>query len=315
MTTQTNQNFGLARLNELLTAYYLNGEQWPDSQTKQHFEAQKHSAAPDAFAQQDGRAKVMADAFLKAAARYGFRRVKKVLWTAVSPTALQHAVDPSGKIKVDARDNPSDLLVEFATAPVGAKKFLGLSAKSTTGKKPKGITFKNPGLGTVESDLHIDLGRLYQTRVEAFIKRYHLSPVADKRKAEIRAKPKLKQLADAEGDNALEAIRDALYNKMRSLTQSRLREWLLSRWMDADDIYPPYLKVTGVGVKEPYTAKVEDPRQNEQLEAINTERLTLTKAGRTAIIVSAGNRRLIAMGAKFDSQKMAGSIKFRAEPA
>ena len=72
----------------------------------------------------------------------GYSGVKNVYWTARPGFSFRNVVG----VDVDQRKNPTDVLVEFNLGG-----FLGLSAKSTSGKGD--IGFKNPGVGTVDSDL------------------------------------------------------------------------------------------------------------------------------------------------------------------
>jgi hypothetical protein len=307
-------NFGLGRVNELLVTYYLNKNKWPDRITQQHFKMNRPSLSKEQFEQQDGRAKVMAEEFLKSAQRYGWRGVKKVIWTAVNTTALQRAVDPQNKLDVNYKTNPSDVVVEFQTAPYGASRFLGLSAKSEMGHKA-GITFKNPSITTIDSDLGIDLESIYRKDLNIFIKKYHLNPIESRRKVEIRLSRGLDKAVNEASSVTITKIRDALLKKFKSMPTKILRYHFLSRWLDAQEIFPPYLKVVGQGIKEPYRAKVEDPRNNDKLENINTGKIEVTAGGSNTIIVSAGRVKIFTIRAKFKDQKMASSIKFSAEPA
>jgi hypothetical protein len=306
-------SFGLGRINELLISFYLNKEEWPDRQTKQQFDQNRRGVNPEQFKQQDGRARVMASEFLKSARLYGWRNVKKVIWTAVNTTALQRAVDPQNKLNVNSKTNPSDIVVQFMSAPLGASKFLGLSAKSYKGLKA-GISFKNPGITTIDSDLGIDLEGIYKKELVGFIKKYHLNPIESRRKVEIRLSRGLDKAVNEVAADVIIKIRDALMKKFKSMTNDRLKYHFLGRWLDAEEIFPPYLKVIGEGVKEPFLAKVEDPRNNDKLENINTGKITLTAGGSNTIIVYAGRIKVFTIRAKFKDQKMASSIKFSAEP-
>jgi len=307
-------SFAFGRVNELLVTYYLNKNKWPDNQTKHHFEQNKRGLTAEQYAQQDGRAKVMAEAFINSAKKYGWRGIRKVIWTAVDSTALQRAVDPKRKLNIDPRTNPSDIVVEFISAPQGASKFLGLSAKSQRGGNKPGITFKNPGISTIDSDLGINLESIYKKDLEKFIKKYHLNPIESRRKIEIRLSRGLDKAVNEVAADVITKIRDALLKKFKTMQNKQLQYHFLTRWLDAEEIFPPYLKVIGEGLKEPYKAKVEDPRNNDKLENINTGKIKVSAGGSNTIIVFAGNIKIFTIRAKFKDQKMASSIKFSAEP-
>ena len=65
------------------------------------------------------------------------------------------------------KKNPTDVLVEFRKGG-----FLGLSAKSTSGRSD--IGFKNPGVGTVEKDLSIALSDINNQAIKLVIKDFDL---------------------------------------------------------------------------------------------------------------------------------------------
>jgi hypothetical protein len=62
------------------------------------------------------------------------------------------------------------------------------------------------------------------------------------------------------------------------------------------------------------TAKVEDPLKNEKLSAIVSGQITLQKVGNESIGVSAGGKKILKMRAKFESEKLASTIKFSGDP-
>ena len=256
---------------------------------------------------------VMAEEFIKMAKKYRFQGVERVIWTAM-PGQLQKALDPTNQLELNFKDNPSDLVVKFRRVPYGANKFLGLSAKSTTGRNKAGIGFKNPGIGSIEKDLHINFDLILKKGVENIRKKFRLSEVASTRRLEIIKNAKVKRAVDEVGDDVLEEIRDKLYDKLHSMRDQQLRIYLIKAWLNASELYPAYFRVTGSGKHEPFSATVEDPRDNNKLEALNTERIKVSKGARHSITVSAGNTKLFNIRAKFDKQKLAGSVVFSADP-
>ena len=297
-------NTVLADINEILLGYYLNNEKWYSNEAKAQLEKRKKQATPAEFLDQSEKALVMAAEFLKwAKANKYTGKVKEVFWTA-RPGVLQEAV---GK-DVDSKKNPTDILVKFSDG-----RFLGASAKSTKGNAD--IGFKNPGMGTIETALKINLKVVLQKYENAAIKRFKLSSSSSARKAEIRKKSIVQAQTQALGSECLQAIREVLFKKLKSMSQNDLRKYILNGWMDANtDLFPPYVKVTGMGNKAPYSAKVNDPLNNPKLKAIKTSNITLEKVGNESIGVSAGGKKLLKMRAKFESEKLASTIKFSGDP-
>jgi hypothetical protein len=75
------------------------------------------------------------------------------------------------------------------------------------------------------------------------------------------------------------------------------------------------VKVTGMGTKSgSITAKVDDPLKNDKLAAITGGNITLQKVGNESIGVSAGGKKILKMRAKFESEKLASTIKFSGDP-
>jgi hypothetical protein len=79
-------------------------------------------------------------------------------------------------------------------------------------------------------------------------------------------------------------------------------------------LYPPYIKVTGMGSKPPYTAAAMDPLNNEKLKALRSKEIVLSKIGNESIGVKAGNKQIMKMRFKFESEKLASSLKMSGDP-
>lgn len=296
-------NTDAAHVNEIMLGYYLaNGwSKFVDSaDAEKKLTAKKKKIGKAAAVEQEEKAKAMADEVLKWAKQNGYQgTIKKVWWTA-NPGMLSKAVGQ----EVDSSKNPADTLVQFSDG-----KFLGISAKST--KTQGDIGFKNPGVGTVEKDLNLNLTGIYNRAEKAFLEKFsNLSLTKKARKEEIRADQKIKEVAEATGTKVLNSIREALYEKLSSMSQPALRKYIIKDWMDSGGVYPPYIKVTGMRVG----AKVEDPLKNSKLSALTRGKISLQKVGNDSVGIIAGTKRIMLMRAKFESQKMASSIKFSGEP-
>ena len=304
MASNTDQ----ADINEILLGYYCLGGKWTGfvgaTEAKKQLNIKKNKVGEDFYAVQQSRAKIMAEESLKWAKSNGYKgKVSKVWWTA-RPGILSKAVG----YEVDSRKNPTDTLVQFTD-----KQFLGLSAKSTKGKGD--IGFKNPGVGTVDKALNLELRELVAKENLKFAKKHGLPEATAARKQAIRKSPALVKAANTARDQTLKKIRDTLLKKLESMSAKALREYIVHDWMDAGSIIrPPYIKVTGHGNKAPFTASISDPLNNSKSTAIQTKKIKLEKVGNDSIGVSAGGKKILKMRAKFESQAMASSMKFSGDP-
>ena len=297
-----------ADINEILLGYYVLGGKWTgfqdQSDTKRQLSGRKEQVGEKLYNIQSSRAEVMSDMILKWAKQNGYKgKVVKVWWTA-RPGILSKAVG----YDVDSRKNPTDTLLLFSDG-----QFLGVSAKSTKGKGD--IGFKNPGVGTVENSLKINLKKIIDDEESKFTKRFTLSESKSKRKAEIRKNPKINEQSNLARDILLKKIRDALHKKLKSMTQPQLKKYILNEWMDAGSmIMPPYIKVTGHGNKAPFTASITDPLKDSKSNAIQKKKITIEKVGNDAVGILAGGKKILKMRAKYESQAMASSVKFSGDP-
>lgn len=301
-------NTDLADVNEIYVGYILNNKKWYDPDAKTQFEKKSKVIGPELTAIQMERARVMVIEIIKwAKAKKYSGTVKKVWWTA-RPGVLSRAV---GR-EVDSRKNPTDILVQFSSGP--ASGFLGISAKSTSGSGD--IGFKNPGLGTVEASLKIDMSTVITSTINSAVRKFKLPENTKSRKDAIRAAPNIQKQTQDIGSELLMKIRDIMFMKLNGLPKPQLRDYILGNWLDAsNDLYPPYIKVTGMGTKiGQIKAKVDDPLQNEKLSAILKDPLKVEKVGNESIGLYAGSKKILKMRAKFESEKLASSIKFSGDP-
>ena len=297
-----------ADINEILLGYYVLGGKWAGFQqhneTIRQLNGRKDQVGENLYKIQSARAEAMSDVTLDWAKRNGYKgKVIKVWWTA-RPGILSKAVG----YDVDSRKNPTHTLLLFDDG-----QFLGISAKSTKGKGD--IGFKNPGVGTVEKSLNINLKKIINDEESKFTKRFSLSESKSKRKVEIRKNPKIKEQSNFARDSLLKNIRNALYKKLKSMTQSQLKDYILNEWMDAGSmIMPPYIKVTGHGNKAPFTASITDPLKDSKSNAIQKKKITIEEVGNDAVGILAGGKKILKMRAKYESQAMASSLKFSGDP-
>lgn len=297
----------LSDINEIMTGYFLANSKWFDPEAKRQYEARAKQAKPEEVQDAVGKAEAMAAAFIKWAKQNGYGgNVKEVWWTARPGELARASKNPNA----DSRKNPTDILALFSSGP--ANGYLGLSAKATKGKGD--IGFKNPGIGTVDRALGLDLADKYNQQVKALVDKLALPANTSERKSYIRANPKIKEQTEEIGKKVLAAMRDELMVRLSKMKQPELMKYLLSDWMDAEVLYPPYIKVTGQGSKAPYAAAVMDPVNNEKLGALSKYDIKLEKVGNESIGVTAGVKKIMKIRFKFESEKMASSVKLSGDP-
>ena len=78
-------------------------------------------------------------------------------------------------------------------------------------------------------------------------------------------------------------------------------------------MYPPYVKVTGKGNKKPFSASLIEPTENEKNEALKSLDFALEKVGNESIGIKAKGKKIFKMRFKFESEKMASSMKLSGE--
>lgn len=296
----------LSDINEIQTGFFLAGEKWFDDDAKKQLNLRASQVTAEEFTDASGKAKVMAEEFITWAKKNEYSgKIVNVWWTA-RPNSMSKAVGQP----VDQTKNPTDILVKFSKGP--ANGFLGLSAKATKGKSD--IGFKNPGLGTLDKNLKLNLADEYKKQTEQMVNIMGLPENAAKRKIFIRANPGIKKKTEEIGSKILSVMRDVLIKRLSKMKQKELLSYLLSDWMDAEVMYPPYVKVTGMGNKPPYTAMVMDPTKNEKLDALSKYEITLQEVGNESVGIMAGNKKIMKIRFKFESEKMASTIKLSGEP-
>ncbi len=296
----------LSDINEIYTGYVLNGNKWYDVAARQQYDQRVKQAQPTEVADAEGKAVAMADEFVKWAKANGYKMPVRGVWWTARPNSMSQAVG----YPVDQKKNPTDILIRFNGGP--SDGFLGLSAKATQGSGD--IGFKNPGLGTVDRSLGMSMSLEYKNQSDQTIKKYVLPEAASARKAYIRENPGIKRQTEEIGVKILSAMRDELLTRLKKFKQPELIKYLLSDWMDAEILKPPYIKVTGQGNKPPYKAVVMDPVKNEKLDALGKYPITLEVVGNESIGVKAGEKKIMKIRFKFESEKMASSVKLSGDP-
>lgn len=298
------RNTDLADVNEIYCAYILNGKEFPDTASESQYNKKLDLLTSEQAEQQLGRANEMAKEFVKWARGKGYTGIEKVYWTARPGFSFKSVTGTD----VDQRKNPTDILVKFRRGG-----FLGLSAKSTSGKGD--IGFKNPGVGTVEKDLGIKLSPINKAKEQSIVESFNLPSSASSRKSAIRRDKAVQQVTDKMGSEVLKECRDVMLKKLNTLNTAQRRDYIIKSWIDASsELYPPYVKVTGKGRGVPYTADVEDPLNNPKLKAILSDKISFEEVGNDSIGVKAGSKKILKMRFKYESEKLASSLKMSGDP-
>ena len=259
---------------------------------------------PQQLEQQQGRAGAMVKSFNSWAKSNGFNGISAVYWTARPGFTFK----PVTGYDVDQRKNPTDVLVQY-----GDGKFLGMSAKSTSGKGD--IGFKNPGIGTVDRDLKLNLKMIPKTVADNFANSVGLPKPSNARKSKIRQSPDLKKQAEDLGLTVLNTLREQFLTKLNTMSPQQRREYIINSWIDASEgLLPRYVKVTGRGTKEPYSASVDDPLNNDKLRKLTNDQISFEAVGNDSVGVKAGGKKILKMRFKYESQKLASTVKMSGDP-
>ena len=165
-------------------------------------------------------------------------------------------------------------------------------------------------MGTVERNLNISLAQIPNKAVDTLLGEFPtLSKSSSVRKKEIRSDSKIKSRAEELGKVVLSDIADVLLKTVNS--KSDVLDYLLDDWLDAKNaVYPRYIKVTGMR----QGAKIEDPLANSKISALASGDIRFIKVGNDSVGVLADGKKILKMRAKYESQKLASSMKFSGDP-
>ena len=303
------RNTVLADVNEIMMAYYLAGESWSKIENYQEAKAalkeKLRQLTPSQAEDQRGRAEVMAKEALSWASTNGWSGPVSAIWWTARPNVLASALDSPPSV-----GNPTDVLAKFGD------DFLGFSAKSTKSKSD--IGFKNPGARPIANALGLDISGIIQDALQAIVKQYALSGQQNIRKPEIRGLKNTDPTAfrdiEQAGLDLLTELRDVLLEKLQTLDDEDLREHIIKYWLDSKLPYPYYIKVTGRGANKNYSASISDPTKNEKYKALMSDPIQVVAVGETSVGIMAGDTKIMKMRYKYESQKMASSMKMSGDP-
>jgi len=298
----------LSDVNELFILFLLSSETWSSQEVKDIFDKKYQSIGEEEASLQLERARFMVQAFLSWAEQAGYLTPIKNVWWTGRPGTLQSIF----QINIDQRKNPTDILVQFTDGP--SDGYLGMSAKSTRGRSD--ISFKNLGVGSVETDLQIDISSATNQMTDDVIKQLGLPVQMEERKTFIRSNPEIRSLTRQAGTQILEKVRDILFDKLKEFDDEYLKCYILDTWLNASvDKYPPYIKVTGIGKKlGSIRARVEHPLDNDKVRSLSQGLIYIEKYGWASVGVSGSDKRVMKIRAKYSSEKLASSLKLMGDP-
>jgi len=308
-------------INEILLAYEL-AKGWKifdnPKRAKKALDTRRSQASPAVYRAQEGRAKEMAAATQAWMSANGWTApIKKIWWTARKGD-LQRAVEDAlvgrswqGPVQIATGGNPTDVLIQLDDDTL-----LGVSAKST--KKRGVVAFKNPGIGAMDKALGTDLRETYTNYIQAALPKIpiQLPRTQKERKIYIRSlQGAIFDKIEEAGYQALIQLRDRLLAHLQTMPEKQLRDHLVSVWLDAGSNYPYYIVATGYGTpKAGYGATIVDPIDNPKYKALMSGDISLVKVGAHSIGVTAGDTNILKMRFKYESQKLASSLKLSGDP-
>lgn len=233
--------------------------------------------------------------------------ITRVWWTA-RPNILLGALPGASP------GNPTDVLYEIAGA--GGIEYLGISAKSS--KANKDIAFKNPGAGTIAKILNLNSKQIITSITSQAVQTMNLPVTAKDRKAMLKSLDEThptRVQANQIGSQIENLLRDDLLKKFQQMPTQDVRQHLSKVWLDVEDAYPFYIKCLGYGLpSKSYGAQVFDPINNDKYKALMSQNISFEKSGQNSIGVKAGNQKIMKIRYKYESTKLATSMKLSGEP-
>jgi hypothetical protein len=306
-----------ADINEIQLAFLLNGNSFPSNEAERTYNNRVSTLTAQGktseIADQNGRAQVTYDRFLKFLSDNKLGNPVEAYWTA-RPGIITRIVG----FNVDQSKNPTDVLVKLSTG-----KFYGISLKSTKAGK---TGFKNPGMGTVETALGLGISKPFTKIVDKYRKMVvnHLgSAVKDTdvaRKTYFKSNPNVyKIIQTAYVIPCYEELRESLYNHL----SNNMEPWEQQVFLGADIMNEdeetmklPYIKITGSGTNGNYTTDFYDPIADSKMNKIITKGATFSKKvspSKNTVQVKSANQDLFQIRWKWADKAFASSMKLSAE--
>lgn len=122
------------------------------------------------------------------------------------------------------------------------------------------------------------------------------------------AKSRYQELKD-HGNRMLGKARDIMLHSMNQLSDEQRKAFILTDYINAKAQTPYWIKATGMGTKEPYSAAAEDPINNPSYLALSTLPITFESIASGTVGVKAGDQRIMKIRVKWESAPLTTSIK------
>ncbi len=291
-------------VNEIYIGYFLMDCSWYSAEAKDTAKSRRSLISKEEFQLQIDRARAQSNGVLSWAKENGYKgKPLECHWTA-KPGAIQKATG----IESNQKNNPTDVLTKFHD------KWLGVSVKSSSTKYE--VSFKNLGLGTIDRILGLDMSSQYKSAVAEIISSLRLPQSGDVRKAWIRQHPSIQEQTVSAGDKLLETFRNIYFCRISGMNQSEIRRFIVDNWTNSNarDCFPRYIKVTGIGHDTGVSARVEDPFSNYKHDSLMKDKILVEKLGDDSVGIRTDKTKVLVMRFKFESEKMASSVKMSGDP-
>ena len=296
-------------INEIMLTYYLSNKNWKVVHEKRYVKEilknRKKDVDSYTIKMKTEQAKEQAKCIMSWCRKNGYKaKIKQVYWT-----GRQGLLSESIGQYVSKRKNPTDVLLEFCDG-----QFLGISSKSTFGKDE--VPFKNLGLGTIDKILNTDFKNSANKKEDVIISELNLPRCKKNRKEFLRKNKSVKQTTSKLGKQVLTNIRNEVYRKIKKMLKNDLEKHILKTWLDSrENSFPKYIKVTAMGSEKPFNIKIEDPIKNTRTDNIrNAKNINAEKVGDMSIGILADDERVLKIRVKYESEKIASSLKFSGDP-
>lgn len=218
-----------------------------------------------------------------------------------------------------SHQTPADLVLEVK-GDVGPTYLQGVSIKSTSSLYTD-IGFKNRGIGVVGNLLGVDFKKeIVNPLVKAVEALLGLPPTNTKKKILIRSQPETTQvLTQKFGTECLGLLRERLYQVLSSMDQASLLEHLLVHWLDCTCPLPWVKLTTGSTPRGRFSVMVSEPVTGvgNDLSVVTRDpssKVEVCRVGTDSVGIKVGERRLLKIRWKFESEKLASVIKLSGDP-
>lgn len=265
-------NTFISNFNKLHLAYLLSDKNWGklSSEARSLYNDQLIRASKTEIDIGLGQSNRMHIELLKWAHRNGYSGSIKGVWLIYGKGDVERIVG----MQICSNQDPFEVLVQFNSGP--ANGYIGICFNYFVGKK-KALSLKCP---TLED---IDKSSAKTTLVKDC-------------KALVLKQKKDKKI------NVLKELKDELYFKLASMKPDNLLCHMLDHWIDADIVYPPFVRIIAKNYQEPFIAEVYHFVSDKKAECISNYGIQL-KNLKNCIEVVSDNTHIVNICFEFDEDK------------